>query len=288
MIKQRSGCNAIFTQKGRLYSLQVLETILTKGNGYFDQGFTGNNFMVAQQKFMMGESVFHYNGDYFVDEMKDTLKDMESANISYSEVNMMRTPIISKITETFENPEEWTDEKLSAVIKAIDNGATSYDGVSEYDFDKICEARGIVGSVGPAPAIIPTYAKAKDVAVDFLRFMGTDIGIAAYAKGTEGSTIDFKCNLKEVDEALYNDLSLLHKDRLDFINASNLTVTLLRKGSTYSLHEFGSVRIFADEAWDEAFISGSGITAQKIYDDTIAKWDGDTFDAAVAKAGLNG
>lgn len=278
----------IFKQKGRLYALEFLEKILNKNNGYYDVNVVNNDaYTLAQQKFYLGQAVFHYNGDYFIDENKESFDKLQAANLNPSEVIMMRTPIISKIIEKCETIEN--DAELSALVKAIDNASTALTGegysVSQDDFDKILEARGIVGTVGPAPAIIPAYADAQEVAIDFLRFMATDEGIAEYAKGTNGSTIDFKCDLSKTHPDVFNSLSQFHKDRLAYLNADNLEIYVLRKGSTYPLGTYGGVTVVAAEKWHNELMGGR--TAQALYDETIAKWDTGSFDAALAASGLS-
>ena len=277
----------IFKQKGRLYALEVLEKILNKDNGYYDVNVVNNDaYTLAQQKFYLGQAVFHYNGDYFIDENKESYNKLKENNLNPSEVTMMRTPIISKVIELCETIEN--DAELSSLVKAIDNGSTALTGegyeVSQDDFDKILEARGIVGTVGPAPAIVPSYADAKDVAIDFLRFMATDEGIAQYAKGTNGSTIDFKCDLSKSHPDVYNNLSKFHKDRLEYLNAENLEINVLRKGSTYPLGTYGGVTVIAAEKWHNELMGGR--TAQALFDETLAKWDANAFNAALAASGI--
>lgn len=277
----------IFKQKGRLYALEFLSEILNKNNGYYDVDVVNNDaYTLAQQKFYLGQAVFHYNGDYFIDENKESFNKLQQANMNPSEVTMMRTPILSKVIDLCETIEN--DAELSALVKAIDNGSTELEGegyeVNQDDFDKILEARGIVGTVGPAPAIIPSYADAKDVAIDFLRFMATDEGIVQYAKGTNGSTIDFKCDLEKTHPDVFNSLSRFHKERLEYVNAENLTISVLRKGSTYPLGMYGGVGVIAAEKWHNELMSGR--TAQSLFDETLAKWDSNSFNAALAASGI--
>ncbi len=283
---QRSA--GIFKQKGRLYAMEVVEKILAKANGYYDPASFDLGYKEAQTAFLIGQSVFHYNGDYFMDEMKEEVAKLEQGGYDVPDVKMMRTPIISKIIEKCDTIAD--DAELSALVKAIDAGSTALTGegyaVSKDDFDTICEARGIVVSIGSAPSIIPAYAAAKDVAVDFLRFMATDIAIAAYAEGTGGSTIAFDCNLPQNAPETYNKLTPFHQERLAYMNASNLTINVLRSPSSYALCSYGGVKIFADETFYSAFTGGTGKTAQKFYDETLQKWDAASFQSALDKSGL--
>ncbi|MBR2321556.1 MAG: hypothetical protein IKA57_05405, partial [Clostridia bacterium] len=278
----------IFKQKGRLYALEFLSKILNKNNGYYDVNVVNNDaYTLAQQKFYLGQAVFHYNGDYFIDENKESFNKLQQAGLNPSEVTMMRMPILSKVIELCDTIE--TDAELSALVKAIDNGLAELKGegyeVSQEDFDKILEARGVVGTVGPAPAIVPSYADAKDVAIDFLRFMATNEGIAQYAKGTNGSTIDFKCDLSKTHPDVFNSLSQFHKDRLGYLNSENIEIYVLRKGSTYPLGTYGGVSVIAAEKWHNELMSGR--TAQSLFDETLAKWDSNSFNAALAASGIS-
>ena len=104
---------------------------------------------------------------------------------------MIKMPIISSIVDTLEN-KNMTDAELSAVIDAIDAGATSYPGVSEKDFNRLVEARRMVYSATFDHCVgIPAKAKNKDLAKEFLKFMASDMGQAIYAQHLNGLSMAY-------------------------------------------------------------------------------------------------
>ena len=280
----------IFKQQGRLESLNVIETLLDYDNGFVHPQSFSQDFMVAQTAFLQGSAIFHYNGDYFVDEMKEIVDRLVAADYTVPTIKMMKTPIISSIVNkctTIEN-----DAELSALVEAIDAKSTSLTGegydVNQKDFNKVKEARSIVNSVGPAPGVIPSYAKGKEIAIDFLRFMATDVALVEYSKGTNGSTLDFYFDMQTASPETYAELSPLHKDRLAYMNDAESPVTILPKASTYPLCSYGGVKAFVNEKYYGTLSGQSNtITAQDFYDDTLEHWTDSAWQMALSSAGLS-
>lgn len=180
------GSVTVLDQKGRLRSLQVIEDILTK---YSYEYAESGNYKQNQTKFLMGEGIFHFNGDYFAAEMKDEIEGLGDDNY---DIRFMKMPVVSAIIEKATSIKD--DAQLAAVIKEIDNDVAyansqaKANGVTEADFNVIVEARGVAGgsSAGGHTAVIPSYAAAKDLAADFLRFMYTDESIKDFTTSTGG------------------------------------------------------------------------------------------------------
>lgn len=280
----------IFKQKGRLESLKVIETLLDYDNGFVHPQSFSQEFMVAQTGFLQGAAVFHYNGDYFIDEMKEIVDRLAAADYDVPTVKMMKTPIISSIIEkctTIEN-----DAELSALIKAIDANSKELVGegydVNQKDYNKIREARSVVCSVGPAQSVIPAYAKGKEIAIDFLRFMATDRGIVEYAKGTSGSTLDFYFDLEEAAPDVYDELAPLHKERIAYMSNKDQPINILKKGSSYKLCSVGGVKPFVNDGhYTTLSNSTNTTTAQDFYDDTIKHWTDSAWAMALSLANLS-
>ena len=222
--------------------------------------------------------------------MKETVDRLVAAGFKVPTIKMMKTPIICSIIEkctTIEN-----DAELSALVKAIDAGSKSLTGtgydVNQKDFDKISEARSIVCSVGPAQSVIPAYAKGKEIAIDFLRFMATDRGIVEYAKGTNGSTLDFYFDLQEASPEVYDTLSPFHKERIAYMSNKEQPINILKKGSTYLLCSPGGVKPFVNDAHYTTLSNPTNkVTAQDFYDDTIKHWTDAAWAMALSLAGLS-
>ena len=87
---------------------------------------------------MSGKAAIYPCGAWLENEMSE-FYESGTAPVDY-----MTTPVISAIVETLEYRNGggyMSDEMLSAIITAIDNGADSYEGVSANDFAKIESAR---------------------------------------------------------------------------------------------------------------------------------------------------
>ena len=181
----------IFEQKGREYALEVFEALLDYDKGYLNPESKNQKFVIAQSMFLDGESLMHVNGDWFINEMKDVIARKGDKAPS---IKTMPLPIISKLGEKL----GITDAELSALVAYVDKlnagetatapAFTSETGYTQEEVvEAVMEARGIVHSVGAnCHSVIPNYAKGKEVAVDFLRFMATDEVLEAYMRTTDG------------------------------------------------------------------------------------------------------
>ena len=257
-VKNDTITSEVFEQKGKLYSLTTMENILKWENGYVYKKHTGLEYMQAQTNFLKGDAVFYSNGDWFANEMAETKQEVkEEYGIDYN-IRMMRMPIVSEIIE--KTPTIPNEETLREVIRAIDAGnATAaqanqvgqYDliaSVSEKDYATIMEARGIVHAIGSLhQAGVPSYAKGKEIAFDFLRYMATDKAQEIYMKATGGASLPFNYNLKEKNPALYNELFAgsntlaVEQDRLSFIYDQCYTVNVLPDPGSFPLVKWGEM-----------------------------------------------
>ena len=190
-VKDTTG--KVLDNQGRLESLKVAETLLKKENGYMHAYADSMSWQESQIAFVgqgyagqdMTECAMMVNGDWLQNEVQSYLIQKNQ------ELVMIKMPIISSIVDTLEN-KNMTDAELSAVIDAIDAGATSYPGVSENDFNRLAEARRMVYSATFDHCIgIPAKAKNKDLAKEFLKFMASDIGQSIYAKYLNGSSMPY-------------------------------------------------------------------------------------------------
>lgn len=295
-----SSFNAgIFEQEGRLESLKVMEKLLkrssnsdsTTENFLHSSSFGSNNYMVQQTSFLGGTGVFHVNGDWFDDEMKERKADLLEHDGKDYTIKMMRTPIISSIINNCPDDTIADDAELSALIKAIDQGKTDLKGegydVSQKSFDKILEARFIVdGTSAGVSGVVPAYAKGKEIAFDFIRFMATDVGLGVFAKATSGATLDFKFNLKAAASDVYDSISALNKDRIEYFNSDMYEIQILRSPSSFALVKYGNLSAFADADYFGRFTEiGNTKTAQQFYDETKVYWTEDMFRNALSNAG---
>ena len=230
----------IFNQTGRLKALEVIDQLIgfKEENGVEVTNShslaTELTYRQAQTRFKNGTGVFMPNGDWFQNE--ESVSDSDSCVISF-----MKTPVISSIVEKLEYRENdgyMSDDMLADIVKAVDEGATEYTGVSPSDFARIKEARNLAYPLGGHGAYIPEYSSAKGLAKDFLIFMATDIACESFIRSTGGSNLPFNYDVETKNSELYASLSQLHKDR---INISK-TVVYFPNGLNYKLFYYGGVR----------------------------------------------
>lgn len=181
---------------GLLESYEVVAELLKNSNGFMDERSKSADFTMTQTYFLESSNKIAMmpNGDWIQREM--------SANYSDEEVNIefLKTPVISSIVETlqYRNADNsfMSDEMLSAVIDAIDNGETAYEGVSPSDFARLTEARKIYTGLASHAAYVPAYSSKVALAKDFLKYMATDEAIRVFTKATNGYTQPFKFDYK--------------------------------------------------------------------------------------------
>lgn len=284
----------IFEQQGRVKALEVYEDILDYEKGYLNPSSSTYEFMTSQTAFLQGLAAFNVNGDWFAREMEGTSNRMTSNGQTPATIKMMKTPIISSIVEKLEyrNGNNYmSDELLSSVIAAIDAGEEGYEGVSAADFDKLKEARTVLYSIGPNHfSVIPNYAKGKDVAVDFLLFMATDIAQEAYIKGTKGADLPFEYNWNDLETRkpdVYNSISVFQHSRLDYVNSKSYTPYTLPMPNSFPLVKFGSLMPFVETNYYETFAKhGNTKTPKDFYDETLRIWTAGKFSSALAASGI--
>jgi ABC-type glycerol-3-phosphate transport system substrate-binding protein len=271
----------MFLQPGRLECLKVLEEIVKPENGLTEPKSNSYSFSEAQTYFMLGNAVMMSNGDWLANEMKE--------NSENSDIRFMKTPVISSLIKTLKTIKD--DKTLSAVVNAIDKNETSYNNVSEDDFNKVKKARYLVNTISFGHnAFIPTYSNAKDLAKKFLVFMASDKGQKTYTKALKGVTLPFGYNVKN-DADLYNGFSSLLKSAIDISqNAEyvyvDYTSPLVYKGGLvpFNLVTNGSLEMLLSTT-DPKLKK----TAQQIYDYNYTSYTGNNASAwtdLLRRAGL--
>ena len=275
----QSRSPAIFRQTGLLRTLELLESflVLDKGYTWLNPNTGREAFRETQNRVQLGNALFMANGDWVDNELKvlrDGLIEMGHADT----VKMMRTPIISSIIEL--TPTINDDATLSKVVKAIDEGKTSYESVSADDFTRIAEARRIVYSIGPSHcAYIPEYASGKEVAIDFLRYLATDKANKIYIKETNGASMPFSYDVMAQNHELFESLSPMQQDRLNYFAEQNVNV--LPSQNSFPLVRYGGLSVMASGRFTTDFTGGSskgnyGSIAEMIFEREYKYWtDGD-------------
>ena len=283
----------IFDQKGRLHALEVMEEILDADNEYLTRSAPNYEFMQAQTLFLQGHGLFFCNGDWFDNEMKTIREQIIKEEGGIDTFKTMRMPIISELGVKL----GITDAELSAIVDYVDGTTataptfTSTKGMSNDDvIAAVKEARTVVHSLGPNhQAGIPTYAKGKEVAIDFLRFMATDIAQESYIKSTGGASLPFKYKLKEENISLYNSLGTMQQSRHDYFSSSTYEVYTLPSNRAFPLFQYGGLKAFTrEEYFTDFFAENKTWTAQEYFDTTKEAWNDAKWSNALSLAGLQG
>lgn len=289
--------SGIFDQVGRVEALKVLEQAVNKTNDYVNPTSFTDEYLISQTEFLRGKAVYHMNGDWFDNEMREIKEEIKQVNGLDYDIQMMRTPVISSIVTQTPSVQALAktrgiteDAALRLVIEAVDSGADSYEGVTAPDFERIREARSIVHSIGPNhTAFIPSYATGKEVAMDFLRFMATDIANEIYIEATGGATLPFLYNVKEKNPQLYESLSDFQKTRIGYFTDENVGLYVLPSENSFPLVLYGGVMPFTTQNYYITFsMSGNTKMPQNYFDDTKAYWTDARWQDALAKAGIVG
>lgn len=320
----------VLEQKGRLRSLETIEEIWSK---YTYDKASETDYLDAQTKFLMGQGLFHWNGDYFTSEMALTRKAARAAGTDFR-IETFATPVLSQLVEklSFYNeslratPEcdyesfkgainqktpykeldqakqTYYDTVLAGMIREVDAGKTfetatkSYhDGaveITQKDWDIVYNARQVKGArtVPTQAAVIPESTPAKDLAVDFLRFMYTPEAIEEFSNASGGVSFPVKYyeNLSDTDfEAKVAKLEPEAQTKFEW---------MFRKGAinlpANTQFSFGKVGLENLKGYrgnmNQTFISKASnrATAMSIFKQDVDYWKGEQFTILLEELGL--
>lgn len=282
----------VYKSKGRLRALEVFEQIFKPDKEASDYKFddkkpvykyiypyaneASTDYMVVQTGFLAGKGVFHANGDWFETEMHTYREGFEEQGHVYN-FKFMRLPIISTIVEQLPDKSVENDIELRALVRAIDNGNTELTGegysVTQADYNRVKEARCIVTTRYSSGARIPSYAAAKEVAIDFLRFGATDIAQEALMKKAYGLARPFQYDYTKNTE-VYNAIADTNKSKLDMYYSTTLPMvsTPQKENFPYGIEQFNYYKMWSTTL--EALFSSGKKNAADIYQEEIDYWNG--------------
>ena len=211
-----------------------------------------NTFDRIQVKYINGQGVFMPNGDWFDLEMRNAVEAGKGSDITY-----MQLPIISAVSEklsyykagdtVFDKNADGTtkegdatrkvyDELLRKLVDHVDGKCDKNEVEALYtakgksidrldaDIEHIREARHLMAPVEGHEAFIPSYATAKDIAKDFLRFMATDKAIRIFAESTKGCSTAFSYDVIAQNPDLYDTFTDIQKQRLSMVQNGGISM----------------------------------------------------------------
>lgn len=257
----------LMAQNGSLPGMKVLETLCTTYAHPYSVDLAFND---AQKVFCgYGSGVktqqvaFMANGDWLESEVSVLLANKPQ------DIRMIKVPMISAIIDKCDTISD--DATLSAVITAIDDGATSYEGVSAEDFARIADARKNVVSLSGIHALaIPATSKNVDEAKNFLKFMFSEAGQKIYAQAENGLTMPYGYNPASDSEVTVSPF-------VQSVNNCILGDTNMVYSPDYSSRVmfFGGFTIVPGSIQNQFF--NKSTTADEIYQKTIegfaSRWD---------------
>lgn len=204
----------VFTKEdGRYEAIKVMAQICTPE--YTMVGSNTYDHTTVQTMWLQGEAAMMVNGTWIGTEMS-SIEGLEN-------ITMMKMPVISSIVDKLTTVK--TDKQLRTVVSAIDavtdgeKDESAYrqgddylvDGltVSAADWDYIRVARNTMAMNATGnSAFIPTYAKAKEGAKDFLRYLYSDEGYTIYAD-TLHEILPLSLDSGELDMSGWSELALV-------------------------------------------------------------------------------
>lgn len=275
--------------KGRYKSLLVLEDLIGYSTGNYHTSSASFKPVQAQSAFLNGEGVMMPNGDWFDTEMQDA----GYSNSKNYEITLLRTPVISSIIEHCTSVT--SDTELSTVVSYVDaeksyeEAKTAYQTaysktLAEADYARINEARRVMYRLEGHEAYVPSYASAKGLAIDFLRFMATDISIEQFMKSTGGCVTAFKFDAEH--SAAWSGFTSLQKAHVKYFESGVQMPTF----TSFKLHYYGSLMPLTQTPQiDLAFINPSASarkTAKQIVEDDYKKFNKSEFEALLIKSGI--
>lgn len=279
----------IVLQTGRLRALQTLESMIGRTTGNNHPDVTTLEFTRAQSRFILGEAVMMPNGDWFENEMQATYEEDDNAY----DIKFMRIPVISTIIEKC--PSIANDNELSKIVETIDNGGdyaaakAVVSALTEKDYKTIYEARHVMIGIDSHDAMIPSYATAKEVAKDFLRFMSTDIACESFMTSTSGASTAFNYDVETKNPTLYASFSNLQKERAEIMLTGITSTSMLTSKLVY----WGGLTTFSQTSLLETLFTAQNEkdrkTAQQIYDDEytyFTKNYNENWNAILTRAGV--
>ena len=284
----------IFTQTGRLRALEFIEELL---KDHANEDAKDINHTKAQTNFLVGNGLFHWNGDYFSSEMELTRLALKNEEGVDYDLRFMQAPVLSSIVEVLED-KEMSDTTLREVVREIDKEksyeeSTVKQKVSKNDYNRIIEARRVRGNwmLFTQDAVIPKDCPAEELASDFLAFMFSDIAIRNFSENSYGLSFP-AIYYENMDSDEYEEMTAhfdsVQKSKFDIMFKYKTYPTIkIPSESSFLLGKKGLSRITSYKGvMGTTFVMGTD-TAKNIYEKDIRYWYGLDKDTEINKENLD-
>lgn len=296
-LAETSPLNIETNKQAILSAYEVAHKLCYRGNDYLHPSSASMKLMDNNQVFAGGgysfneaKSAFLFTGAWYEHEIRDLVKD---ELVEQNVYGAMRVPVISDIVLNLEyrgeNNAYMTDEMLSQIVTAVDEGKTSFDGVSQNDFDRIKEARNMLLEQICSELVIPTIKEEskRESIYTVLQYLATDHAqeLAAKTMGGIGMfqfgyTVDF-------DKLGITPTNLVK----DFNDIKNTAVTIdhacvnntFKRASSIEWYTVNS-GVLASSIYDmteDSKNADSKANALKMYDSLIGKYSGRAWTTAI-------
>lgn len=247
-----------FTKEdGRYETLKAYEKFITPD--YVLSGSNSNDHVTMQTEFLSGKAAMMVSGSWLQNEM--------ASLGSVDDFEMMRTPVISSITDKLSTVKKESD--LRNVITAIDNvldgekTAADYQKGSDYevdgmkvsaaDWEYVMNARTTVpANYSGESMFIPSYSNAKEGAKKFMQFMYSDEGYKVY---TDALHLSLPVTMSEGEPDMAN-WSSFEKNQYEIFQTATSFATEYVSGK-HAIFYDGGARSFADYTYVNNFCSNN-------------------------------
>lgn len=274
-----SPSKAALTKKdGRYQVLKAMEKFITPE--YVLPGSNSQDHIKMQTLFLNQDIGMMVNGSWVANEMASTG--------SMEDYGVMRTPVISSITDKLETVKG--DTLLRKVITAIDAVTDGSADISEYqsgegyivdgkqisaaDWDAVKTARGMVGVNYPQQTcFIPSYSDAIDGAKEFLKYFYSDEGQKIFVDHLH-YTLPIELSQGEIDKSDWNGFE---KEMDSVFQSAEVYVSQSMK-SKHDIFINGGATPYAGYKFVAYFCSSNvedRVTADEAWDEILKKIDGD-------------
>jgi len=191
--KQTEYNQHFYSYTGQVEALNVLQQLIKGNEGHRQHPIQTSVFTDMQNDFIAGEALFNVNGSWLETEAKST---------SRNDIEFIKTPVVSALKNKLTIADDIdADEKLATAVKFVDAHPEVGDNVGanlpEADMEIVREARHYQYQAGGSDhtGYIVSYSARKNAAIDFFRFMYSDVGLNIYYNTLGGCCLPAKpCN----------------------------------------------------------------------------------------------